>query len=117
MSSSRFHVSPGALALVIRAVRSLTPEQADTVEALIARHSRCQWSLDTHMDYDGYLSFVVTPNDASIDEALLLSGEIGKVTLERMHGDDMRSLGTFDRFDVAVSRVLAYVEEHGAFQS
>lgn len=82
---------------LIRALGSLTREDAETVERAV-RDLAGAWSIEFHDDYEGYLSLLILPllpaadNDAP---GFLVSGRTGAVEVAELRGDGFQTLGCY----------------------
>ena len=92
---------PQETSATIRALSSLTRRDADAVRATL-RASTCSYALQEHDDYDGYLSFLLTPADET-RPSYMVAGRTGAVDLAELQGDDMAALGTFPSIGAAMA--------------
>lgn len=81
--------------IVVRALSSITAEQADTI-ALIVHASGQAWDVQTVDDYDGYQSILIEPTIRSDEQkALYISGTAQRLELFEAQDDDLALIGTF----------------------
>lgn len=84
----------------IRALSSLTGRDAASVRAAV-RSTGNRYRVEEHDDYDGYLSLLLTPDEAGRC-AFLVSGRVGAVDLAALQGDEMTGLGRFPSVGAAM---------------
>jgi hypothetical protein len=81
--------------IVVRALSSITSEQADTI-AQIVHASRHPWDIQAVDDYDGYQSILIEPATRSDEQkALFISGTAQRLELFEAQDDDLALIGTF----------------------
>ena len=90
--------------LVIRALSSITPEQADLVVDSLATLAG-SWFVERHDDYDGYMSIVISPDDFDAP-SLIMSGKANAIELSEMRDDTLHMRGRFSDIDAAIGALL-----------
>lgn len=93
-------------ATVIRALSSITYEQADTI-ARVVEAVGPGWEVQATDDYDGYRSILIAPN-ASDDRknSFFVAGTAERLELFEAYDDDMASLGCFDDTEALSERLI-----------
>jgi hypothetical protein len=87
------HTTPNSL--VIRALSSITPQQARTIEQAV-QASRHAWDVITIDDYDGYLCILLQPSvSTDSQKAFFVSGTAHRLELSETTGDELTTLATF----------------------
>lgn len=98
-------------AAVIRALSSITLDQADKLTEII-RGAGPAWDVQTFDDYDGYLSLLLTPFIQSENEkSFSITGKAECLELWQVHGDDFTPLGSFDSVDQISARLMELLRE------
>ena len=86
---------PSQAPVVVRALHSLTAQNADTIGRTIAELDR-GWAVQTWDDYDGYLSILIEPVDQDAAQpSYSISGTVKRIELAKLCGDEMITLGAF----------------------
>ena len=96
----------------IRALSSITPQQADII-ARAVQASGLAWKTQTTDDYDGYLSILVeplTPNDKQ--SFFFISGTTQHLELFEACDDDMTSVASFSDVEAVSARLLDLIARH-----
>ena len=91
--------------VTIRALRSLTREQAEVVSEAVTRLD-IGCTTECYDDCDGYLSIMVAP-ETEVQPTYVISGTIEQIELARLHDDKLERLGTFNTVQQAVSMLDA----------
>ena len=84
----------------IRALSSLTKRDGAVIRATV-RVTGNLFRVDEHDDYDGYLSFLLTPLQEAA-AGFLVCGRAGAVDLAELRGDNMVALGRFPSIGAAM---------------
>lgn len=93
-------------AAVIRALSSITLDQADKLTEII-RGVGPRWEVQTFDDYDGYLSLLVTSLIQSENEkSFSITGKAEYLELWQVQGDDFTPLGSFNSVDQLSARLM-----------
>ncbi len=91
--------------VTIRALRSLTTDQADLVSKAVAALPG-EWTVEHHDDYDGYLLIMISPNNSSTEgAAFLISGEVDEIDVAELHHEELRHLGCFSTIEAATAEL------------
>ena len=90
--------------LIIRALSSIIPEQADLVVDSLAALAR-SWLVERHDDYAGYMSIVISPDDLDAP-SLIMSGRGDAIELSEMRDDTLHMRGRFSDIDAAIGALL-----------
>ena len=81
--------------LVIRALSSITSEQASAIAAVVRASSKL-WDVHAVDDYDGYLSLLIESAIIGDDQkAIFISGTMRRIEMARIQDDHLQSIGTF----------------------
>lgn len=97
-------------AAVIRALSSITLDQADKLTEII-RDAELAWDVQTFDDYDGYLSILLTPLIESENEkSFSITGKAECLELWQIHGDDFTPLESFDSVDQLSVRLMKILQ-------
>lgn len=92
--------------VMIRALRSLTQQHVDAVQAALP----VAWSVDQHDDYDGYLSIVVAHgHDSGTTPAFLISGTTGHIELAELGDDVLNPVGRFATIEATIAELTAAI--------
>ena len=95
--------------IVVRALSSITAEQADTI-ALIVHASGQAWDVLAVDDYDGYCSILIEPTIHSDEQKnFFISGTVQRLELFEAQDDDLALLDTFagtEMLGARLSRLL-----------
>ena len=94
----------------IRAFSSLTRRDADAVRATL-RAAACSYSVQEHVDYDGYLSLLLTPADET-RPSYMVGGRTDAVDIAELQDDDMAALGTFRSVGAAMAVLRPVLERN-----
>ncbi len=97
----------------IRALSSLTRRDAAAVRAAV-RLAGGAFTVTEHDDYDGYLSFLLSPVEPD-RVAYLVSGRTGAIDLAAILGDELAVLGTFKGIGAAMLSLRASIENGERF--
>ena len=93
-------------AAVVRALSSITLDQADKLTELI-RGAEPAWDIQMFDDYDGYLSLLLTSlNQSASQKSFSITGKAARLELWEAQGDDLTPLGTFDSVDQLSVRLM-----------
>lgn len=92
--------------VTIRALRSLTPQAFAAVRDAICTAPGA-WALEQHADYDGYLSFLVSPEGDHDAPIYVISGRLGQIELAQFQDDELRTLGQFADIEAAIAALIA----------
>ena len=91
---------------VIRALSSLTHDQADKIADAVAA-SAPDWEVDRVHEPDGYVAvFVSLKDDMDARATYWISGTARRIELSEVHGDTLRELGPFDSLEQAIDALL-----------
>ena len=92
--------------VTIRALRSLTSDQAEIVSKVVAALPG-NWAVEHHDDYDGYLLIMISPNEFSTHPrpSFIISGKADKIEVAELHDEDLRPLGCFNTIEEATAKV------------
>ena len=92
--------------IVVRALSSITSEQADTI-AQIVHASGQSWDVQAIDDYDGYQSILIEPALRSDEQkALFISGTAKRLELFEAQDDDLAPIGTFTDTEMLEARLV-----------
>ena len=95
---------------VIRALSSLTHDQADKIADAVAA-SAPDWEVDRAHEPDGYVAVFVSPkDDMDAQPTYWLSGTVQRVEVSEVHSDTLRELGPFDSLEQAIDALLLTVK-------
>lgn len=97
-------------ATIVRARHSLTGRDTAAVRASV-RAEGDHYDVEEHVDYDGYVSLLLTARD-DVDRAFLVSGRKHAVTVSAIAGDSLRSLGTYPDVADAMAALQPALDEH-----
>ena len=98
-------------AAVIRALSSITLDQADRLTEII-RSAEPTWDVQTFDDYDGYLSLLVTSLvESGNEKSFSITGKTECLELWQVQGDDFTPLGSFDSVDQLSARLTDLIGE------
>ena len=96
-------------AAVIRALSSITLDQADKLTEII-RSAEPVWDVQTFDDYDGYLSLHLTPVIQSESEkSFSITGKAECLELWEAHEDNLTPIGSFDSVDQLSARLMELI--------
>ena len=90
--------------LIIRALSSITPEQADLVADRLAELAG-SWLVERHDDYDGYMSIVISAGDID-GPTVIMSGRVDAIDLSEMRDDHLHTHGRFSDMDAAIGALV-----------
>ena len=93
---------------IVRALRSLAFGDADLIAQAVGTigHS---WSVQSFDDYEGYLSVLVEPEDAS-QPSYLISGTLDQIELARLSYDNLRTLGCFQNVATTADQLIQLLQ-------
>lgn len=94
--------------VVIRRLRSLGWVQAGIVAQAIATFEP-NWRVDSHNDYDGYLSLVVSSDDENAP-TFAISGKADAIELSEVRDDALHSRGCFGSMDDAAGVLVGLLQ-------
>lgn len=98
--------------IVVRALSSITVEQADAI-ALVVHTSAQDWDVQTVDDYDGYRSILIELTIRSDEQkALFISGTAKRLELFKAQDDDLTLIGTFAGTQVLGARLIQLLGPH-----
>lgn len=83
--------------VIIRRLRSISPAQADIVAQAVATVA-AEWRVESHDDYDGYLSIVISSDDEDAP-TFAISGRTNAIELCEMRDDALQARGCFCAMD------------------
>jgi len=96
-------------AAVVRALSSITLDQADKLTEII-RGVEPAWDIQTFDDYDGYLSLLLTSLIESKNEkSFSITGKAECLELWQVQGDDFTPLGSFGSIDQLSARLMGLI--------
>ncbi len=91
--------------VTIRALRSLTSDQAEIVSKAVTAVPG-EWAVEYHDDYDGYLLIMISPDpSSSAGPAFLISGKADEIDVAELHDDEMHQLGCFSTIEEATAEL------------
>lgn len=96
----------------VRALRSLTRRDADAVRSTV-RAAATGFTVQEHDDYDGYLSLMVSTDDATA-RSFVVTGQTGAIEVAALHEDDMVPLGKFPSIGAAMIVLRSALEQADA---
>ncbi len=98
--------------VTIRALSSITSEQADTIVRAV-QASGSAWTVQTTDDYDGYLSILVEPIVQHDEQkSFFISGTAQHLELFEACDDDMTSVASFSDVEAVSARLLDLIARH-----
>ena len=91
--------------VTIRALHSLTQQQADIITRAVAAGAPC-WSVQTCDDYDGYLSILIEPVGTGPEQpAYYVSGTSSRIELAEARNDALTTLACFNDVRATAARL------------
>ncbi len=106
MTTTHPHQNANQDPVIIRALSSITPKQADTIaQAVHASHQDCEIQIVD--DYNGYLSVLIEPSvSRSEQKAFFISGTAQRLELFEAYNDDLALIATFSDVGDLSARLL-----------
>ena len=97
--------------VTIRALSSITPEQADTITKAV-QASGSAWTVQTTDDYDGYLSILVEPTiHRDEQKSFFIAGTAQLLELFESHDDTLTKLDDFNTVDAISIKLIELIKE------
>ena len=97
------HLEQGPV--TIRALRSLTRQQADVVNQIVTKIAG-QWAIEFHDDYEGYLSILVLSAEPGREGPVyIVSGTNSRIEVSVMDEDTLRDVGCYQCMNQAAARL------------
>ena len=96
-------------AIIIRALSSITPQQAATIKQAVQASSPA-WEVMTADDYDGYLSILLQPSVSTDQQtSFFISGTARCLELSEANGDDLTTVATFSSAEALAMRLSQFI--------
>ena len=99
------------VSVTIRALSSITSEQADTIIKAV-QTSGSAWTVQTTDDYDGYLSILVEPSVQHDEQkSFFISGTAQLLELFESYDDTLTKLDNFNTADAISAKLIELINQ------
>lgn len=102
LNTSQTFINQETLPVAVRALRSITQDQVRTAVQALSAHDDL-WIVDQHVDYDGYLSLVITHHVHIA--TFVISGTVDRIEIAVLREEELQPLGVYQTFDEALLQI------------